>query len=179
MKLKTTAIKGNEYVEVNTRIEYFRDNPKYKGWGLCTEVVELTKDRAVLKATIQDATGRTVATGIAYENEGSSYINKTSYIENCETSAWGRALGNLGIGISGNIASYEEVGNAIVQQDDALRISSKQVAELMDKLTRLNPDMIQFNAWLVKSFNHSDLSSLTPPQYNEVLDALKKKEGSR
>ena len=53
---------------------------------------------------------------MAYEKEGSTFINKTSYIENCETSAWGRALGNLGIGIDTSIASAEEVQNAVLNQ---------------------------------------------------------------
>jgi hypothetical protein len=47
-----------------------------------------------------------------------SLVNKTSYIENCETSAWGRALGNLGIGIDASIASAEEVITAIAQQNN-------------------------------------------------------------
>ena len=59
-----------------------------------------------------------MSTGIAYEVEGSSFINKTSFIENCETSAIGRALGNLGIGIDTSVASYEEVANAVKQQSN-------------------------------------------------------------
>ena len=37
------------------------------------------------------------------------FINKSSYVENCETSAWGRALANFGIGVDSSIASAEEV----------------------------------------------------------------------
>ena len=48
---------------------------------------------------------------------GSSQINKTSALENCETSAVGRALGMLGIGIDGSIASADEVKNAVHQQE--------------------------------------------------------------
>jgi hypothetical protein len=61
--------------------------------------------------------GRIVlATGTAYEKEGSTFINKTSYIENCETSAVGRALGMAGFGIDISVASAEEVQNAMLQQ---------------------------------------------------------------
>ena len=60
-----------------------------------------------------------MATGIAQEDKSSSYINKTSYVENCETSAWGRALGNLGIGIETSIASSNEVSMAIAKQSQA------------------------------------------------------------
>ena len=62
--------------------------------------------------------GRVIADGIAEETKGSTFINKTSYIENCQTSAWGRALGNLGIGIDTSIASAEEVKTAIKQQEN-------------------------------------------------------------
>mgnify|MGYP003131438022 FL=1 len=113
-KLKTVNIKGKEYVEVNERLKHFREN--YKNWCLTSDVVELTDDRCVIKATIFDDNGNIRATGHAYEKEGSSFINKTSFVENCETSAWGRALGNLGIGLDTSVASYEEVANAIKQQ---------------------------------------------------------------
>jgi hypothetical protein len=123
-EFKTIDIKGKKYVEVDTRVQYFRENKKYEGWSLITEIVELTEKRAVLKAVITNPIGIVMATGLAYENVGSSYINKTSYVENCETSAWGRALGNLGIGITESIASYEEVANAIAQQEE------KEIAKL-------------------------------------------------
>lgn len=113
-KLKTVNIKGKEYVEVNERLKHFRSN--YKGWCLTSDVVDLTEDRCVIKATIFDDNGNIRATGHAYEKEGSSFINKTSFVENCETSAWGRALANLGIGLDTSVASYEEVANAVKQQ---------------------------------------------------------------
>ena len=113
-KLKTVNIKGKEYVEVNERMKHFRSN--YNGWCLTSDVVELTDDRCVIKATIFDDNGNIRATGHAYEKEGSSFINKTSFVENCETSAWGRALANLGIGLDTSVASYEEVANAVKQQ---------------------------------------------------------------
>ena len=113
-KLKTVNIKGKEYVEVNERLKHFREN--YKGWSLTSDIVELTDDRCVVKATIFDDIENIRATGHAYEKEGSSFINKTSFVENCETSAWGRALGNLGIGLDTSVASYEEVANAVKQQ---------------------------------------------------------------
>jgi len=122
-KLKTVNIKGKEYVEVNERLKFFRSN--YKDWCLTSDVVELTDDRCVIKATIFDDYGNIRATGHAYEKEGSSFINKTSFVENCETSAWGRALANLGIGLDTSVASYEEVANAVKQQADAPKAKPK------------------------------------------------------
>ena len=112
--MKTVDIKGRPYVEVNERIKYFREN--YKGWSLSSEIVSLENGVCVIKATVKDENEIVKATGLAYEKEGSTFINKTSYIENCETSAWGRALGNLGIGIDTSIASAEEVQNAVLNQ---------------------------------------------------------------
>ena len=64
-----------------------------------------------------DEQDREIATGIAEEVKGSTFINKTSYVENCETSAWGRALANMGIGLDTSVASAEEVQNAIANQN--------------------------------------------------------------
>jgi hypothetical protein len=113
-KLKTTNIKGKDYVEVHERIRYFRKH--FEGWILTTEIVELNDKHCILKALISNPDGTCVATGLAREVNGDGYINKTSYVENCETSAWGRALGNLGIGIDTSVSSADEVGNAIEQQ---------------------------------------------------------------
>lgn len=114
MKLKTVQIKGKSYVEVNERLKYFRQN--YKDWSLESEIVDMTENLITINAIIKNPQGRIIATGLAHEDKRDGYINKTSHIENCETSAWGRALGNLGIGISGSVASYEEVNTAIQKQ---------------------------------------------------------------
>jgi Icc-related predicted phosphoesterase len=68
------------------------------------------------RCTITTAEGTVVAQGHAHEVKSSSNINKTSYVENCETSAVGRALAILGIGIDTSIASANEVEDAIAQQ---------------------------------------------------------------
>lgn len=109
MQLKTISIKGKPYVPVNERIRAFRSNEEWKGWSMETEMIELTEKRVVMKAVIKDCEGRVRADGIAYEESNKGYINKDSFLENCQSSAWGRALGNLGIGIDTSIASAEEV----------------------------------------------------------------------
>jgi len=116
-QFKTTNIKGKAYVEVNERIKFFRLDEQYKGYCLESEMVHLTNDTVCIKAIIKDVSDRIVATGIAYEEKGASRINSTSYVENCETSAWGRALANLGIGIDTSIASSSEVSIAIANQN--------------------------------------------------------------
>jgi len=113
-ELKSINIKGKQYVEVNERLRYFREN--YKDWSLESEVIQKTENSVTIKASIKDDQGRVRANGLAEEIKGSTFINKTSYVENCETSAWGRALANLGIGIAVSVASFDEVANAINQQ---------------------------------------------------------------
>lgn len=114
--MKTVNIKGKEYVEVNERLKYFRTQEKYKDYSLESEIINLSNGIITVKAIIKDGNGVIKATGLAQEKESSSFINKTSYVENCETSAWGRALGNLGIGIDTAVATAEEIQNAIINQ---------------------------------------------------------------
>ena len=127
--LKSINIKGKEYVEVNERLRYFRQNYKY--YSLESEVIEKTDTSIMIRAIIKDANDRIIATGLAEEVKGSTFINKTSYVENCETSAWGRALGNLGIGIETSVASYEEVANAISQQKTKNEISQQKTKRIV------------------------------------------------
>ena len=115
--MEKIKIKGKDYVMVNERLKFFRECEKYKGWSLTSEFINLTDDSCVIKAIICDENGMIKATGFAQEDRASTIINKTSFVENCETSAWGRALGNLGIGIDESVASAEEVDIAIKKQE--------------------------------------------------------------
>ena len=113
--MKKINIKGKDYIEVNERIKEFHN--LYPDGSITTDLIEMT-DRFITKTTvIPNATiPERKFTGIAYEKEDGSFINKTSALENCETSSVGRALGMLGIGIDTSVASYDEVANAIEQQ---------------------------------------------------------------
>lgn len=113
--LSTMDIKGKDYVLVNERIRAFR--MLYPEGTIQTELLYDTDGICTFRATIKDG-DRVLGVGHAQEKESSSYINKTSYIENCETSAVGRALGMLGIGIDTSVASYEEVANAVANQSE-------------------------------------------------------------
>lgn len=115
--MKSINIKGKNYIMVNERVAFFRTSEEYKGWSLTSEIVNLTEDSCIIKAVVADNNGVIRATGYAQEDRTSSMINKTSFVENCETSAWGRALGCLGIGIQDSIASAEEVDMAIRKQE--------------------------------------------------------------
>ena len=113
-KFKTVNIKGTDYVTVSERLKYFRS--KYSNFSLTSEITHLNENGVVVRASIKNRDGFELATGIAHETKDSSFINKTSFVENCETSAWGRALSNLGVGIDASVASADEVANAIKNQ---------------------------------------------------------------
>lgn len=172
--MKTVDIKGKAYVEVNERIKYFREN--YKGWSLESDLLSLENGVCVIKATIRDENGVVKANGLAYEKENSTFINKTSYIENCETSAWGRALGNLGIGIDTAIASAEEVINAVNNQPKP-KLNDSSIYISLAKLTDLD---------LIKNFYEENKDKVNEPEklkekarehYKAIRNAKKMFEG--
>ena len=106
----------DDYELVEDRLKkYWKDNPEGM---ISTNVVHITEDGTcvTIKADVTDNNGRLVATGIAQETKGDGFANTTSWVENCETSAWGRALGNFGVGVDQSVASADEVANAIKNQ---------------------------------------------------------------
>lgn len=141
MEKKKDALK--DYVEVNVRIEKFYD--KFPNGRIITDLVSWNDGVVVMKATVyrsmDDPNEKPSATGYAYEKEGSTFINKTSALENCETSAVGRALAMLGFEIKKSIASKEEVANAKLNQDE----SRKTI--LIAKWKTLNYPPEKFDDW--------------------------------
>jgi hypothetical protein len=124
----TVKIHGKEYKTVALRIQEFRE--KHPDFTIQTELVEANDVLVIVKATIACA-GQVIATGYAEEVRTASKINRTSALENAETSAVGRALAFFGLGGS-EIASADEVANAITQQ------SSQASKEDMEKLIAHN-----------------------------------------
>lgn len=127
--LSTMDIKGKKYIPVNERVKAFR--------MLCpdgrieTELVKYDDGIIIMKAEVFVNADAKPTTAHAKEIEGSSNINRTSALENAETSAVGRALGFLGIGIDTSIASYEEVTNAQMNQEGNALATPIEKAGLM------------------------------------------------
>jgi hypothetical protein len=115
--MKKIQIKGKDYIEVNERVKQFHID--YPNGSITTELIEMT-DRFITKTTVIPDVKfpDRKFTGLAYEKEDSTFINKTSALENAETSSVGRCMGFLGLGIDTSIASYDEVANAVKQQKD-------------------------------------------------------------
>ena len=127
-------IKGKDYKTVAKRVEEFRE--KYPRFSLINEIVQIDEKIVIIKSTISDETGKIISNGHAEERRGSSMINKTSVLENAETSAIGRALSGLGFGGT-EFASANEVENATHQQSrdttnevvNKAQARKKQIAE--------------------------------------------------
>tara|TARA_Y100001951_G_C11271275_1_gene258936 strand:+ start:284 stop:895 length:612 start_codon:yes stop_codon:yes gene_type:complete len=110
-------IHGKDYETVASRLKRFRED--HPNWSLITDLVS-DGNRVVMKATLLDEKGTIRSTGHAEELRGSSNINETSALENAETSAVGRCLGNFkytGTDSNPSIATSNEVLDAILQQE--------------------------------------------------------------
>jgi len=107
-------IHGKQYQTVAYRVQQFREK-QGTNYGICTTIVDRTEDYVVMRAEILNCDGYVVATGHAEEHRKSSQINRTSALENAETSAIGRALAAFGMGGT-EFATADEVANAIHQQ---------------------------------------------------------------
>ena len=125
---KTGEVTSKEYAEVNQRIKAFR--MVYPIGLIHTHMLSNENGICIFRAEVYTGgeNSRLLATGTAFEKESSSFINQTSYIENCETSAVGRALGMAGFGIDTSVASAEEVQNAIANQDKKAAKPTEDVA---------------------------------------------------
>lgn len=200
--IKTVPIKGKNYVMVNDRVQRFRD--------ICpsgcieTEIIELANGICTIRAVVRDDDGKILATGIAQEKESNGYINKTSYIENCETSAIGRALGFVGIGIDDSLGSAQEVANAMMNQDDneppkrsrarqtrakqsdpiieeaeATPVSEQDVKKMRDMAEMAGKDV----GAMMEYFRVSDLSEMNKAQCGQACallqQAIDKKNGKQ
>lgn len=117
-----------DYAEVNQRIRAFR--MVYPDGFIITDIISHSDGIIVMQAKagyyLENGDAQILGTGTAFEDKKNGMINGTSYIENCETSAVGRALGMIGLGIDMSIASYEEVKNAMAQQEAPTPAPKKQ-----------------------------------------------------
>lgn len=155
--LAPIKVKDKDYIQVNQRVKAFRYvYPKGK---IETKIISLdgeTNKRLVLmRCEVFDDLGNLLSTGYAEEKEDSTFINKTSFIENCETSAIGRALGMAGFGIDTSIASAEEVETAIANQEKKeekptelklgqfyLLYNEEEIKRICEKNNVANPQML-------------------------------------
>ena len=129
--------RGRMYATVATRVEMFR-----KAFGISasieTEIVQSDPQVVIMKSTIRDETGRILSTGYAEEFRSGKGVNSTSALENCETSAVGRALSALGLG-GGEYASADELSGAITQQNARQQPHYQQQRQQIQQQPQPNP----------------------------------------
>jgi len=126
----TISIHGKSYAQVSLRIAVAR-RVLGSAMDIISKIQHMDKDSVVMQADIF-IDNKHVATGHAEEKRTASKINMTSALENCETSAIGRALAFLGF-ISDGIASAEEVSTAILQQDKKIQTALKDLEAVSHK----------------------------------------------
>lgn len=167
-ELKGTDIgKGKKYVLVTERVKAFRQ--LCPGGRISSEIISYEDGVVTIQATVMDEEGHVLSTGIAQEKEGSGFVNKTSFIENCETSAVGRALGFAGIGIDESMASAEEVANAILQQN---QYPSKD--EMIKEVAKKYPAGTENLKKLLETFKVEKLEDATEAQIKAAYNKVKK-----
>lgn len=110
LKDKAIDIKGKNYVMVANRVIYFNDH--YPDASITTEMLSVPEaDTVMFKATVTPD-GKRFFTGHSQATWGDGMVNKTAALENAETSAVGRALAFMGIGVIDSIASVDEIAKA-------------------------------------------------------------------
>lgn len=159
--IKPIEVKGNYYAEVAQRVKAFRS--LYPEGTIETEMIFDDGNKCIFKATAKNGNW-ILGTGTAYELLDSNYINKTSYIENCETSAVGRALAMCGIGIDVSISSADEVQNAELNQVAKMKIDKVKVKALESACKDKGIEVDK----ILKLYKVKDLTDLTETQFSNI-----------
>lgn len=169
--MRSINIKGKEYIPVNERVKEFR--AKYPDHILLSELVSLDENSVVMVAKVYDKDGNVVANGYAQEDRNASNINKTSYVENCETSAVGRALGMFGIGIDASMASADEVANAIDRQEALKQKVTKSNVSALKMLAETKGSDL---AKILSFYEVERVEDMTMEQWQNAMNLLNRKK---
>ncbi len=130
-------LKGKSYLMVANRVEVFRQHFGV-AFTIDTQLVSHDEKHACVRASILDDTGRSIASGYALENYGTTPVNKGNYLENCETSAIGRALAAFGL----HGGEYSSVNELEAQERNvaALAPAPEQVVEQIEDTWQTDPE---------------------------------------
>lgn len=182
-QIQTVDVKGNPYATVSQRIKAFRT--LFPEGTIKTEIISNEGGVCIIHAQVgyyrfgifdgHESEFIVLGEGTAYEKENSSFINKASYIENCETSAVGRALGMCGLGIDNDVASAEEVQTANLNTETITAEQKKALLKMM------NEDKIP-SEYICSLYGVSEVKELTVPKYTNLVtnwEKMKKKFNER
>jgi len=184
LRQKAIKIQGKDYVLVSDRVIFF--NETYPAGCIIPEIVEYSdQGKIVMKAHVYPEgvkEGERVFTGHAQEIEGTNHINKTSALENAETSAVGRALAMMGIGVIDSIASVDEIKKAKNREKTAKKESPKA----NDNMTKAQKNAI-FKAGKTSNLSDDEVRQLVSwkatkekidPNGSQICGLLLGKDGS-
>ena len=182
LKGKAIKISGKDYVLVADRVLYF--NEKYETGSIITQLVsEPTADAIVVKAKVTPdvAVPTRYFTGYSQETKGSTLINKTAALENAETSAVGRALAMMGIGVIESVASADEMKKAgVVQHNNPMtggNLATLSQTKMIFAMGRgMGFESEEFKERVKKTLGLESFTELTKSQASEVIDKLQKGE---
>lgn len=167
---------GKKYTMVSTRVEAFR---KAFGmdYGIETEIISDNGQNVVAKAVIKNKDGMIIGSGYAEEVRGTSNVNKTSAIENCETSAIGRALASIGLH-GGQYASINEVEQA-QQKEVTIDERASWQKFLEDRISEVKgiKDLDELKQW--DEYFSSQLDRLNedyPDMYQQIENEVNKRK---
>ena len=130
-------LKGKQYLQVVDRVNLFRYHYGM-AYAIDTEILADDGKRVLMVAFVKDNDGRVVGKGHAEEIRNAGPVNRTSAIENCETSAIGRALAN--IGLAGNeYASAFEMGN--IENKEKAKVSQEKLKDSQKKVEAIQSEV--------------------------------------
>lgn len=159
------------YAEVHQRIKAFR--MVHPNGDIKSQLISNENGICIFKADIYDSEGNHLASATAQENiKSNSFINQFNAIENCETSAVGRALGFAGFGVDSSLASAEEVQTSMRKQEELEHeANSPMTEEQVFMIANLD---VKYKEQLRK-FYKKDILDLTREEAESSLNSLKAK----
>jgi hypothetical protein len=155
---------------------------EYPDGRIITSIHHYDGSTIIMRAECYNNDDRLIATGYAEEVFGNSPVNKTSFLENCETSAIGRAISNSRIGHTGERASSTEMEKVNRVNSEPARLDThgsatpKQIGFLKSLARGKGWDDLQLLDYIHRALNVDDVvvETLTSGQCRVIIDGLKK-----
>ena len=169
----TVNLHGKTYRTVALRVQLFRQTHTIEdGWAITALIIEDTPERVLIRASIISPAGVEVATGLAEEIRGSNNINRRAALENCETSAIGRALAAAGFGGS-EYASADELATKMGAPQAPPTVNNQPTAEPTAK-PKHHPSFEGNHAkWFFARLGEAGIA------YSDIADELEKRGHGR
>ncbi len=139
----------DDYETVEERlVKYWKDHPDGQ---IHTKLLDSTASRFIVEASIYrtEADSRPWTTGLAEETVQGRGVNATSALENCETSAIGRALANAGYATKGKRASREEMSKVAASQEVKAKVEEVK-AKMADTSKEYVPIQQKEDPWTMQ-----------------------------